>query len=117
MDKNNKTVEIIFNEYIESSTLSLSTKKRYRKLFNRYIQDKDALIQDVTKADIFRDISWMIYIASEDTMRRVYLIWKHIIHYALYKEYISKDLIAGLVLPISRTIYNKKETTTDWPNT
>lgn len=112
--KNNITVEEVFEEYLESSTISYKTQEYHRKLFRKYVTHKSSKIQEITRADITEELNAMVEIASDDTINRVLSVWKNdIIDTALAKEYISRDLTAGLKKPSSRVITLKKDVTTD----
>lgn len=111
--KNNKTVDDVFNDFLEANTLSYSTKNKHEKLYNKYISHKETMIQSLTKADILDDLNAMVSIASGDTINRVFSIWKHIINHALYKDYLARDLTAGMIVPKSRYVHSKRDTTTD----
>ena len=110
----NCTVDDVFNDYIETSTDSCNTKDKHRKLYNKYVRTKGILIQELTKADIIADLNALTSVCSDDTISRVYYIYKNdIIQHALNNEYINRDLMAGLKKPESRVMANKKSTVTD----
>ena len=110
----NTTVEELFEEYLETTTDSFKTKDYHQKLFNKYIGCKDKRIQDVTKADIVNDLNKMVGIASDDTIGRVYSIWRDdIVGTALYKEIIQKDISLGVRRPKSMMFTKKRGVTTD----
>ena len=112
--KNNITVEEVFEEYLDSSTLSYKTQEYHRKLFRKYVTHKDKKIQEITRADITAELNAMVEEASDDTINRVLSVWKNdIIDNALAMEYINKDLTAGIKKPSSRLITIKRDVTTD----
>ena len=110
----NLTVDDVFKSYIEMTTDSYSTKVKHRKLYNKYITTKSIPIQELTKADIISNLNAITSQCSDDTIARVYSIYRNdIVLHALNNEYINKDLIAGVKRPQSRLIVNKKSTITD----
>lgn len=110
----NITVEGVFEEYIESCPLSYTTKNKHRKLFNKYITTKQTPIQQLTRADIVADLNNMVDTCADDTIDRVMSIYRNdVIQHALYKEYITRDLLAGVKCPRSIKIHQKKSTETD----
>lgn len=114
LKEENTTVKDVFEDYIEHSPDSLSTKNKHVKLFNKYISTKSIPIQELTRADIVADLNNMTDISQDDTIQRVLTIYRNdIVNHALFKELINRDLIAGIRCPKSRMIKTKKDTTTD----
>lgn len=112
--KNNITVREVFDDFLENCTMSWKTKDYHQKLFNKYVQHKDSKLQDLTRADILDDLNKMVEIASDDTIKRVYSVWKNdIVEPALMKEYLNKDISLGIKLPQSRMISIKRDVKTD----
>ncbi len=110
----NITVKEVFEEYLNTTTDSWKTKDYHIKLFNKYISFKNIKIQELTRADIIEDLNKMVDKASNDTIGRVYSIWKDdIVETALIKEYISRDIILGVKKPKSHLIKVKRGVTTD----
>lgn len=108
------SVDEVFNDYIETTTDSYSTKNKHQKLYKKYISTKDIPIQELTKADIISNLNAITDQCSDDTIARVYSIYRNdIVLHALNNEYINRDLMAGIKRPASRLIVRKKETTTD----
>lgn len=114
LKKSTMTVEDVFNEYLDFTTLSYSTKSKHQKLFNKYIGHKDTPIQKLTRADIIEDLNDATEIATDNTLQRIFYIYKNdIVEYAIAKEYIMRDLTIAMQVPKSKVISIKKETTTD----
>ena len=112
--KNNVTVREVFEEFLDSTSLSWKTKDYHQKLFKKYVLHKEKKIQEVTRADITEELNKMVEIASNDTISRVYTLWKNdIIETALAKEYINRDLMAGIRKPESHMIQTKRGVETD----
>ena len=112
--KNNITVEEVFEEYLETATISYKTQEYHRKLFRKYFLHKDKKVQEITRADITEELNAMVEKASDDTINRVLSVWKNdIIDTALAKEYINRDVTAGIKKPSSRLITLKRDVTTD----
>lgn len=112
--KDSITVREVFEEYIETAPVSYKTKQYHEKLFRKYVTHKDVKVQELTRADITEELNAMVETASDDTIHRVYSLWKNdIIETSLAKEYINKDLTAGLKVPKSMLIKTPKEVVTD----
>lgn len=110
----NVTVREVFEEYLNTTTDSYKTKDYHIKLFNKYISFKDTKVQELTKANIIEDLNKMVDKASDDTIGRVYSIWKDdIVETALIKEYINRDIMLGIKKPKSHLIKVKRGVTTD----
>lgn len=108
------TVKEVFEEFVENNDLSFNTIEKHRKIFNKYVTTKDIPVQQLTKADIIANLNAIISQVSDDTITRVYTIYKNdIILQALNKEYLNKDLMAGIKKPKSRLVKTKKSTVTD----
>lgn len=108
------TVQEVFEDYIEHSPDSYSTKNKHEKLFNKYITTKSIPIQQLTKADILENMNALTTQAKDDTIARVFSIYRNdIVQHANFKEYINKDLMVGIKCPKSRLIHIKKSTVTD----
>ena len=107
----NLTVNDVFEDYIENSSDSYSTKNKHIKLYNKYINTKDINIQSLTKADIISNLNAITSLCSDDTIARVCSIYRNdIVLHALNNEYINRDLMAGIKKPKSRYIAKKKST-------
>lgn len=107
--KSNATVDELFDEYIENSASSLKTRNHLRKLYGKYVHSKEKKIQELTKADIITDLNKMVEIASDDTIQRVFFIYKEcIVGMGLLKEILSKDVTMGIKKPRSRYIVPKR---------
>jgi integrase len=112
--KDNSTVQDMFDKYMETTTDSYKTKDYHEKLFNKYINTKTIKIQELTKADILSDLNRMISIASDDTIGRVYAIYRDdIVGTALFEDIISRDITLGIRRPKSELICEKRGVTTD----
>ena len=108
------TVDEVFHQYIASTSDSYNTKQKHEKLFNRYVNTKSVPIQKLTKADIIADLNAMTESATDNTIMRVYTLYKNdIVGHALNNEYINRDLMVGIRKPESRVISHKKSTVTD----
>ena len=114
LKKDNVTVREVFEDYLENAPVSLKTKQYHRKLFNKYFIHKDTKVQELTRADIVEELNKMVEKASDDTIHRVYSIWKNdIIETAISKEYLNRDLTIGIKVPNSLLIRTPKDVTTD----
>lgn len=108
------TVQEVFDDYIENSPDSYSTKNKHVKLFGKHITTKDIPIQELTKADIINNLNQMTDTCTDDTIQRIFSIYRNdIVQHAIYKDYLNKDLLAGMKCPKSRVLHIKKSTETD----
>lgn len=111
---NDSTVNDMFDYYLENTTDSYKTKSYHQKLYNKYIHHKDKKIQSLTKADIQEDLNKMVEIASDDTISRVFSMYKNdIIGSALLQDIVSKNITLGVKKPNSHMNTTKRETFTD----
>ena len=111
--RSSATVQDVFEDFIETCTLSAETKRKHRIYFNRYIKHKDTQMQSLTRADITADLNAMSSEASDDTINRLCSMWKSIVDHALAGEIIARDLTAGIKVPRSKLIHEKRDTHTD----
>lgn len=108
------TVNDMFEQYLDNTTDSFATKKRKRSIYNRLFSCKDKKIQEITKADIQNNLNSIVEKVTDDTIMRVFSIWKNdIIGTALMNEYITKDVMLGVKKPKSKVIHIKKKTDTN----
>lgn len=112
--KDNSTVQDMFDRYLETTTDLYKTKDYHAKLFNKYIKHKGTKVQELTKADIISDLNDMVDKASDDTIGRVYSIYRDdIVGTALYEEIIQRDVTLGIRRPKSHVMADKRGVTTD----
>lgn len=112
--KDARTVDDMFEYYLEHTTDSYKTKDYHQKLYNKYISHKDTQIQELTRADVQDDLNRMVEIATNDTIGRVFSIWKDdIVGSALFLDIVQKDVTLGIRRPQSHVIKVKRDVTTD----
>ena len=112
--KNNSTVDDMFNYYLEHTTDSFKTKDYHIKLYNKYIHFKDVKVQELTKAMVQDDLNKMVEIASNDTISRVFSIYKSdIIGSALLLDIVAKDVTLAVRKPQSHMNCLKRNVVTD----
>ena len=112
--QSNSTVQDMFDYYLETTTDSFKTKRKHTYLFGKYIRHKDVKMQQLTKAQIQEDMNAMVDIASNDTIGKVYSIWKNaIVNNALLQDILARDIMLGVRKPESKVIHVKKSTDTD----
>ena len=108
------TVQDMFDHYLEQTTDSFKTKDYHEKLFGKYIHTKEKKIQELTKADIMADLRRMVSVASDDTIGRVFCIYRDdIVGTALFEDIISRDITLGIRRPKSEVIGVKRGVSTD----
>ena len=100
----NVTVKEVFNQHYELFPVRMETRRKLDLTFNKYVRCKDKKITKVKAEDIILDLNSMIEIATDNTITRVFSIWRKIIQTALYKEYITKDITLMIKPPKSHKI-------------
>jgi len=114
LQKSNATVNDMFEYYLEHTVDAYKTKDYHQKLYNKYIMHKDTKIQQLTKAMVIEDLNKMVTIASDDTIGRVFCIYRDdIVESALLQDILAKDVTAGIRRPKSHVISTKRSVTTD----
>ena len=101
MIKVGKSVQQIFNEIDDIYVLRSETKRKIKIFFNKYINNKNTPIEKITRADIISDLNKMVDNCSNDTIQRVYSIWKKIFGVAIAKNYVLADLTINIKCPLS----------------
>lgn len=96
-----KTVKEVFEEHYEMFPVRSETRRKLDLTFNKYINCKNKNIGNVKAEDIILDLNRMIEIATDNTITRVFSIWRKIVQTALYKEYITKDITLMIKPPKS----------------
>lgn len=104
----NVTVNQVWNEMNDIYVLRAETQRKLNGQYNKYINNKDKLLKNITRADIISDLNKMVDHASDDTIQRVLSIWKKIYGTAIAKEYISKDITTTIKAPISHKLKPQK---------
>lgn len=83
------------------------TKRKHRIYFERYIHNESP-IKSLNQGMILESLNDMVNDCSDDTINRIFSIWKRIVKTALVKEYISRDFTVGIVVPKSHRLYKQK---------
>lgn len=97
------TVNEIYQEIFNVFPVRIETRRKMDIMYRKYISHKDKDIKDIKADDILYDLNKMIEIATNDTIKRVFSIWRKIIHTAIYKEYITRDCTLVLKPPKSHS--------------
>lgn len=92
------TVDQVYQESYELFPVRVETKRKLGYMYEKYITPKQKDIKDIKADDIIKDLNAMIEVTTFDTIRRVLSIWRKIIHTAMYKDYIIKD-VSMLIKP------------------
>lgn len=95
------TVEDCYNMSFDLYPLRKETVRKTNLLFNKYVPYHLVQITDITAADIQRSLNELIEIASDDTIKRVFTIWKRIFKTALINDYCNKDITIKVIAPKS----------------
>ena len=108
------TVDDMFKKYLATTTDSFKTKRKHTYMYEKYVSHKSTRMQDLTRADIQEDLNRMVDDCSDDTIGKMYSIWKNaIVNTAILNEILNKDVMLGVKKPESKKIHIRKETTTD----
>lgn len=102
-----KTVRQIYEEMDDIYVIRSETKRKLDCFFNKYIEKKDFALTDITRADIITDLNRMTETCSNDTITRVFSIWRKIYQVAIAKEYVSRDLTQQIKPPTSHRLKPK----------
>lgn len=103
-----KTLDEVFEDMFSLSVMREETKRKYHIYYNRYIKD-DILIKNINRAYIIANLNSMVKDCSDDTIKRVYSIWKKIFKTAIINEYVVNDPTNSIICPKSQKIVKKKE--------
>lgn len=105
-----RTVGQILNDYFRIDRVTLGNKEvllsRYNKYIKPYFDDED--ISKVTSLEIQQCLNSMIYEATDNTIGRVYTVWKHIISTARLLDVISINPLERVKVPQSRISSEKR---------
>lgn len=101
-----KTLEEVFYEVFDLFPCREETKRKYIINFNRYIKD-DILIKNVNRAYIMAQLNSMIRDCSDDTISRVYSLWKKIFKVAQINNYVTIDPTNAIIPPKSQKLIKK----------
>lgn len=108
-----KTLEEVFYEIFDLFPVREETKRKYIINFNRYIRD-DIEIKNVNRAYIISQLNSMIRDCSDDTINRVFALWKKIFKVAQVNGYVTIDPTNAIIPPKSQRIVKKhKDVITD----
>ena len=95
------TVDQVYKESYELFPVRVETKRKLENMYRKYVTPKQKDIKDVKADDILKDLNAMIEVTTYDTIRRVLSIWRKIIHTAMYKDYVVKDVSMLIKAPKS----------------
>lgn len=103
-----KTVNDCYCEISDVYVLRSETKRKLDIFFSKYIDPKDVELNKITRADIISCLNSMVDRCSDDTIQRVFSIWKKIYGVAIAKGYIEKDLTISIKPPVSHKLKQAK---------
>lgn len=116
LQKTSMTIKDVFEESFDVLILREETKRKHRIYFDKYIHN-EAPIKNLNQGMILESLNDMVTTCSDDTIERIFSIWKRIIKTALIKEYIERDYTLGIVVPKSHKLPTKKRTATTTKDT
>lgn len=101
------TVREVFKQSFDLIPIREETQRKLNCYFDKYI-NLDIPIQDLKQEHIITSLNGMIENSTNDTISRVFSIYKRIIKTALIKEYITKDITLSVILPKSHKLKAQK---------
>ena len=102
-----KTVKDVFEESYSLFPVRDETKRKLNIFFNKYIGCKEKPIEDVNTEDILIDLNNAAEFAMNNTIQKVFSIWKKIMKTAILYKYINEDYSKFIQLPKKRNPLNK----------
>lgn len=105
------TIKDVFEESFDLLILREETKRKHRIYFERYIHNEQS-IKNLNQGMIIESLNDMVEICTDDTINRIFSIWKRIVKTALVKEYIGRDYTLGIVVPKSHKLHKTKRPAT-----
>lgn len=96
----NITIYEVMLESFELLVVRKKTQLNHISLFNHYIKDKITL-NNFTESFVYSKLNAMVEIASDETINRVYNLFKRIDKTCLIKKYYERSVISSIVCPIS----------------
>lgn len=96
-----KTLAEILNESYDVIPVREETKRKHLIYFQKYFDKQNVVINKITKIDIINSLNKAIN-ESDDTIARIYSVWKRIYKTANIKDYIHYDLSQGVIVPKSQ---------------
>lgn len=95
--------------------VSMETKRKHDLNFYKYIYniigDKD--IKKITALDIYKTLNNMVSDCADDTIKRVFSIWKRIFKTARVHRLVDIDVTDEVIAPKTKRIKKKKDVTTN----
>lgn len=111
-----KTLKEVYNLSMDLYQCTLETKRKLKLLFNKYILNElneSIYFENIKYNDIQRTLNKMISIASDDSIKRVFSIWKRLYKYALACDLVIRDETIKVEIPKSELIEKKRPMNTD----
>lgn len=97
------TIDELYQQVFDVFPVRCETRRKLDIIYRKYITNKDMDIKDLKADDVLRDLNAMVEITTNDTIQRVFSIYRKIINVAIYKEYINKDVSVVIKCPKSHT--------------
>lgn len=101
-----RTLDEVFNDMFSLFPMREETKRKHIINYNRYIKD-DILIKNVSRAYIMSNLNSMVKDCSDDTIKRVFSLWRKIFKSAIINEYVINDPTNAIVPPKSQKLVQK----------
>lgn len=107
-----KTVEEVFKMIPKIFSSSYETQRKEKNIFYKYlIKYKDFEITELKLKHISECLNDMVFVATQDTIRKATVLWRKILKVALNYEYIDNNFIVGIIVPQSQVFKQPKSST------
>lgn len=111
------TLDEVFNHTLDIHPCSLCTKKKLRLIYGKYIESYFKGSRDFSTIkfnEIQKSLNKMVSTSRNDTIKRVFTIWKKMYRYAIAKEIVIKDETYSVLVPKSEVIEIKRNVETSY---
>lgn len=111
------TLDEVFNHTLDIQPCSLCTKKKLRLIYGKYIESYFKGSRDFNTIkfnEIQKSLNKMVSTSRNDTIKRVFTIWKKMYRYAIAKDIVIKDETYSVLVPKSEVIEIKRNVETSY---
>lgn len=111
------TLDEVFNHTLDIQPCSLCTKKKLRLIYGKYIESYFEGSRDFNTIkfnEIQKSLNKMVSTSRNDTIKRVFTIWKKMYRYAIAKDIVIKDETYSVLVPKSEVIEIKRNVETSY---
>ena len=105
------TLEELLNEVNDLFLCSKKTEIKRRNTYNKFIKEYNKPIKYIKSNDIQTCLNSHVLDCTNDTLSRIFSLWKLLFKTALIKDYIDIDMTAKVIMPKSKKITVKRKQT------